>query len=57
MTGPEPMYSKEQLMAALSESGSIAGAARQLRVSRTTVYKWVKRYGIEVAPPTRRVAA
>lgn len=57
MTGPAPRHDEAAVRAALIEAGSIAGAARLLHVSRKTVYDYLRRYSIEVEPPTRRLAA
>jgi transcriptional regulator of acetoin/glycerol metabolism len=57
MTAMTPLHDEQAVRAALREAGSISGAARLLGVSRQTVHKYVKRYGIEVAPPVREVAA
>ncbi len=46
MTGPVPLRTKEAVQAALDAAGTIAGASRLLRVSRPTVYDYIKRYGI-----------
>ena len=44
----------ERIRAALTLSqGNVSEAARTLKVSRVTVYKWMKRYGID----TERQAA
>jgi transcriptional regulator of acetoin/glycerol metabolism len=56
MTGTAPLHDESAVRAALEEAGSIAGAARLLKVSRKTVYTYLRRYSIEVAPP-RRIAA
>ena len=46
MTGPVPLKTREQVQAALDEAGTIAGAARLLKVSRPTVYDYIGKYGI-----------
>lgn len=46
MTGPVPLRTKDEVQAALDAAGTIAGAARLLRVSRPTVYEYIKRYAI-----------
>ena len=39
----------EKIRAALTLSGgNVSGAARTLGVSRVTLYKWMKRYGITI---------
>jgi transcriptional regulator with GAF, ATPase, and Fis domain len=57
MTGPIPLKTREDVQAALDETGTIAGAARRLQVSRPTVYEYISRYGItEWKRPRKRVA-
>lgn len=57
MTGTTLLHDEQAVRRALAEAGSIAGAARLLGVSRPTVYRYIARYGIELEPPTRKVAA
>lgn len=57
MTGPAPLHDESAVRAALAAAGSIAGAARTLGVSRKTVYAYLRRYSIEMTPPSRNVAA
>lgn len=46
-------YTRSELVAALERhSGKVAELARELGTSRTQVYRWLKRWGIE--PPTRK---
>lgn len=46
MTGPVPLKTRDEVQAALDAAGTIAGASRLLRISRPTVYDYIKRYGI-----------
>jgi transcriptional regulator of acetoin/glycerol metabolism len=57
MTGPAPLNDEAAVRAAIAEAGSIAGAARLLGVSRKTVYAYLRRYSIDLEPPTRKLAA
>lgn len=57
MTGTAVRHDAASVRAALSEGGSVAAAARILGVSRKTVYEYLRRYSIEVSPPTRTLIA
>lgn len=48
MSGPGPRYSREEVLAALERAGSVKGAAELLKVSRPTVYDYLRRYDIQV---------
>jgi transcriptional regulator of acetoin/glycerol metabolism len=59
MTGPAPLRTREQVLAALETAGTVSGAARLLSVSRITVYGYLDRYGITAwtrPARTKRVA-
>ena len=50
---PSRAVTREELLAALARNDQrVAGAADELRTSRTQVYRWLKRFGIE--GPSRR---
>jgi transcriptional regulator with GAF, ATPase, and Fis domain len=50
---PSRAVTREELLAALARNDQrVAGAAEELRTSRTQVYRWLKRFGIE--GPSRR---
>jgi transcriptional regulator with GAF, ATPase, and Fis domain len=50
---PAHAVTREELLAALARNNQrVAGAAEELRTSRTQVYRWLKRFGIE--GPSRR---
>lgn len=48
MSGPGPRYSREEVLEALERAGSVKRTAELLKISRTAVYDYLKRYEIEV---------
>lgn len=45
---PAPAVTREELLMVLARNGQrVAGVARELDTSRTQVYRWMKRFGIE----------
>lgn len=48
MTGPSALWNRDQVLDALERGGSVKAAAALLKVSRTTLYDYLRRYEIEV---------
>lgn len=52
----KPSSTEQQIREALAAEKTVTAAAAKLGVSRMTLYRWMKHYGIQIERPELKVA-